>query len=214
MEAKDLIPIIISVLALVVSLGTFSYDQYQRHKQNRAEQARFVYIAYRLGSDLMFAWMPYILVGQGDRSEIEKLKADAIFLIGSYQGLADQLDLRLDLATLIKSYNPSNGDSLIGQTPFETVRQRIQTVHNKTIAAAFEIGEWLMFLHFVAGSTVLRNNADLNETLQIYGNVKNFITDGFRALKIREAFQSDLKTAEDIIKESRRLREKMDSILS
>jgi len=124
--------LVISGIALTVSIGRFVYDARREAITKRLERTQKSRIAFRLGSNLMEQWQMLVLVGKGDPAEIEKFHDDVLMRVGSSQVLADQLGLKVDLRKWLE--RKDRGMVLEGLTnPFSELRSIIDAMHSKSI---------------------------------------------------------------------------------
>jgi hypothetical protein len=150
-EIKDKLSLGISVLALLVSVAVFVDDQLDARRAAADERERNSFVAYRLGDRFAIFLVAYVQTTVGEPAEIESFRESILYSLQEPQGYADRLELRLDLGKLLRGYDSSS--------PFTNrihgvLSDRLETLHEERVAAAFEGAFW---------STWLAMNAEISE---------------------------------------------------
>lgn len=139
MELKDKIATLISILALVVSVGVFIDSRVESHQAKIEVDAKNSFIAYRLGDKFGIYTVAYLHTNVGTEEELNKFRDDLLKSIQDPQGYADQLGLRINLSELLINYDKS---SAFNNRIYSLIYDQILTVHGKEVATSYDAAFW------------------------------------------------------------------------
>lgn len=146
MERKDPLSLIISALALVVSIVALSRQVYQERMQKTREENRRVVSAFELGTRLI----PVAEIRQAleERSEsirdLDEAKEKLQDATERAQSLAQSLDLELNLSSL--DVWAGAGQAAIYSPIFSSVEEALMVRYGDQPRAAFELGKLIGYI--------------------------------------------------------------------
>ena len=128
---------VLSSLALVVSITTLGLNRSDIHQRNATEASRASFDAYQMGSLFAQSYLIYTRTTIGNSEETKKYRAEVLsFAKRDVQPIASTLDLRMELSERIEEYK--SGQGLFDQAVYTGMRDRVASIHGQKIAETLD----------------------------------------------------------------------------
>ena len=171
--------IIIGILVIGIGSFTDALDKIikfiePQHQARNATQ----YQSFKLGQEY---FKPYIFFTQatvGPENKIKQVEVESIEQLKQVQGLADYLSLNLNIIQVAeKSKEGIDGiESIFKNKPWETISNRIDTIHGKSASASFRIGFTLPWLLFNSEISIEKSREYSARDREIFSRVYDYLS--------------------------------------
>jgi hypothetical protein len=206
---KDMLSLIISSIALLVSgsslIYTISKDKHANAADTKYQKAQ----AYNLGFHITVGYVLFTQTSKGDPAKIDAARKSARLYVQNRTGdLMAALKLTGNATDYLVAPDPN---ATFGNTPFESLYQRINSVAGEEAAAAFMVSHGLTYISLeaafarVLGTDNLRAYHD-----EIYPLYQKTTNDNLARLGITEQLPQ-FSTMDDVVKRADTLRQRLDT---
>ena len=209
MKRQEKFNLIISLLALIVSMGTATYDKVATYREEKRKESQKLYIAYSLGQRVIQAYIWANQVNPKTEPEREQANREILFQLSNAQGLADSLDLRMNVRDVFQSTDPAQPDDPFSNRIFSTGQERLQTVAGHRAAAAYDLGTWLLWA-FVESKIVAGDRVKESALIQSYARVRDHINDDLQELGMADKMPKTVFSVKDIEAASSHIKKNLD----
>jgi len=141
---KDKLSLIISFIALLLSIAGFLHPVYRTYDQEIKAQHRARAHAYNLGVLFTLTYMGYTRIPEGSPEEIDKTRESMKYM---FDLSTREIMAALKLDQKLNDYfvKPKSGD-IDDRFVFGSLRQRIAAVNTEETVAAYNVGHGLAYL--------------------------------------------------------------------
>lgn len=206
---KDKLSLIISSIALLLSMAGFFYPLYRTSANEVKSERRAQTHAYNLGIAFTLAYIGFTQTTEGNPREIAEAEESAKrFLEQNTREIATALGLSPDLSVYL--VKPKRGDVLEGR-PFQSLREKISYFNTERTVAAYDLGHGLTYLGAESQyAQVLHKEQEFAQT--VYPLYRRLIN---RSLKVlgadNDEFLGEFDNLESVGRRARQLRDKYDA---
>lgn len=172
-----LAPIIILGI-IVISIGSFTdaLDKILKFFEPQVDtQNAIQYQSFKLGQEYFKPYFYFTQATVGPEEKIRGVEIESLEQFKHVQGLADYMNLKLDLISVAKKSKKGieGAKSLFENKPWETISDRMETIHGSDASASFRLGfnvPWLIFNSSISIDKAGEYKTDDHKTFRIVYN--------------------------------------------
>jgi hypothetical protein len=217
MEKKDKITISIASVALLVSIISFAFSEIREINRQNIEESKVSYQSFTLGEKYCLPFVTYIQTTKGKKEEIDKTKSDALFDLKVVQGLADYMNLKIQLVEYVRNYSmKTDPNSFFSKKPVLNIIDRIDAIYGTRASASFRLGFWLPWLYINASISTQKEYEQETEKVMRkgYGSLVDQINIDLKTLDIDKRLNWDNREFKDLPDSTIELKRTVKDILS
>jgi len=197
MKRQEKLNLVLSLIALVVSIGTATYDRIATHIGENKKKTHKLYTAYVFGQRVIQGYIWASQINPKDEAERETVKRESLFQLASAQGLADALDLRMNVKEVFESTDPAKPDNPFNNRIFSVGQERLQAVEGHHAVAAYDLGAWLLWAFFES-KIVAGDSTKEKALIELYPKFREHINGDLQELGIGDTMPNSISSLKDI----------------
>jgi hypothetical protein len=183
LPTKDRLALFLSLLSLLVSVGTLTLNRWDASHEKSTKLARSSYEAYHLG-------VKFVQTSFAKFDDLDIQQEFDNYAKLSVQPIADRLGLRIDIASLIANHHASKHRNFESEF-IKDITRHITAVHGAEIAGKFRLGQSLTSLYLTASTA-----SEVSE--ENYLNAVEVINEQLNLLEIPKRFPKSAPPLEKI----------------
>jgi len=168
MNLKDILTLVMSALALALSVYVFVDAKQSSSIAEKQAQEKYSHAAFRLGEKQGAFVVQFMQATDGTPEEIQQYRNSLLSQMHLSQSWADILDLRVDLERLFLSFDP---ESVFTSDLRGPIAERVNAVRGEYIGATYDLAFFAIWLSINIMISEEKDNWD-----EIYPKVKDALT--------------------------------------